>query len=286
MMMTGRASYDTAAGIREHLADGLGGLRRLMQARREAGYDRKERLEDFVIAEGRYWLDTCGNTMACDVTVRDQEDASLTGSLPSVLSLGALRETIPNVSISGRMAEVPAVGATCPECGDDWDLSDCHNAVAWRADDDSWTHRHKLCAELARERDRAAWYRDVCRDAGLGDMVLVPVPSGYWKTDPSWCRIRTPKGDLVIGWRKRVVNVEWTDIVEREGTLAKRGDYSADYEAIERIRAKFDGEKLFASEDVTKGPSCVHAWTRDKLIEYLRKISEVAKLGAFKPVAA
>ena len=135
-----------------------------------------------------------------------------------------------------------------------------------------------------RERDSATWYRDVCRDAGLGDMVLVPVPNEYWKSDPAWCRIRTPKGDMVIGWRKRVVNFEWTGLIEHEIAATKTGQYGADYKARDAIREKFDGEKLFASEDVTKGPALVHAWTREKLIEYLRKVSEVAKIGAFKPV--
>jgi len=281
-----RPSYDTPAGIRGYLANGLDGLRQLIRARREAGYDRKERLREFVVAEGRFWLDTCGNAMDCKVTTDAQDDASLVGSLPAVLPFDALRETIPRVRIEGTFASIPPAGAACPECGESWSLSNCHDVVARRADDDTWTYRHRLCAELTRERDRATWYRDVCRDAGLGEMVLVPVPSDYWKADPSWCRIRTPKGDVVIGWRKRVVNVDWADLIEREVAAAKTGDYSADNKSRERIRAKFDGEKLFPSEEVTKGPAYVHAWTREKLIEYLRKLSEVAKIGAFKPVAA
>ncbi len=64
-----------------------------------------------------------------------------------------------------------------------------------------------------------------------------------------WLLVTTKKGDIKVGWRKRVINIDWglSDIEET-------------------------GHGLFPDEDVTKGDYNIHAWTCFKAKEYLEKL--------------
>lgn len=42
------------------------------------------------------------------------------------------------------------------------------------------------------------------------------------------------------------------------------------------VRKELDSDTLFPNEDVTKGPTYIHAWGKEKLIEYLIKLSKAA----------
>lgn len=76
------------------------------------------------------------------------------------------------------------------------------------------------------------------------------IPNGYDSTllNP-WFIVTTPKGTIQIGWRKRVIVINWeaSDIT----TYA---------------------EDLFSEENVTKCDFLIHAWGYDKAKEYLQKL--------------
>jgi len=57
----GRYGYDSFQAIYESLKS-LGSFNALLEARHRAGYDRHERLNEWVVL-GRFILDTCGNTL-------------------------------------------------------------------------------------------------------------------------------------------------------------------------------------------------------------------------------
>lgn len=61
-----------------------------------------------------------------------------------------------------------------------------------------------------------------------------------------WFLVTTSKGHIKIGWRKRVINIDWskTKIEENAG-------------------------ELFPNEDVTKGEKYIHAYGYEKAKEYL-----------------
>ncbi len=65
-----------------------------------------------------------------------------------------------------------------------------------------------------------------------------------------WIIATTPKGRIKLGWRKRVMNLDWSD---------------SDLE--------IDGEKLFKGEDTTIGTSYIHCWSEEKAVEYLKKLN-------------
>jgi hypothetical protein len=71
------------------------------------------------------------------------------------------------------------------------------------------------------------------------------IPNEYstqpWAVNTPWYLVTTSKGRIKVGWRKRVIQIDWSDA------------------PIDK-----DGEKLFIAEDVTKGTSFIHAWDYDR----------------------
>lgn len=88
------------------------------------------------------------------------------------------------------------------------------------------------------------------------------IPNGYGGNDPHyalypWFIFTTPIGHIEIGWRKRVINIDWT-----------------------RTLQKKKAEELFPNEDVTKSGNYdetryIHAWGYEKAKEYLDIIHKI-----------
>jgi len=79
------------------------------------------------------------------------------------------------------------------------------------------------------------------------------IPNGYCdryccKHLP-WFIVTTTKGRIRIGWRKRVILIDWIDSTIED-----------------------ESEKLFIDEDVTKFDKSIHAWGIDKAKEYIDKL--------------
>lgn len=89
------------------------------------------------------------------------------------------------------------------------------------------------------------------------------IPNGYCNQGCCrhlpWFNITTAIGVFKIGWRKRVINIDWS------GTVCQK-----------------TGEELFPNEDVTKsgrGERYIHAWSLEKAKEYVTAIfTNVASL--------
>lgn len=111
-------------------------------------------------------------------------------------------------------------------------------ALANRADPEKIEQRQKMVDDLLGcfpYRSAGAW---------------VEIPNGYCReyccTHRPWLRVATLQGYITLGWRKRVIHLDWG-----ESLLTKNGN------------------ELFAKEDVTKGTSYIHAWGYGKATEYL-----------------
>jgi hypothetical protein len=65
-----------------------------------------------------------------------------------------------------------------------------------------------------------------------------------------WIIVTTNKGRIKLGWRKRVMNLDWSD-----------------------LDIEVDGQDLFKGEKTTTGKDYVHCWSKEKAIEYLRKLN-------------
>ncbi len=61
-----------------------------------------------------------------------------------------------------------------------------------------------------------------------------------------WWLVKTPKGLIQIGWRKRVISINWSDT---------------------------EIEKIVTEDEVTKDVLSVHAYSEEKAIEYLKALT-------------
>jgi len=117
-----------------------------------------------------------------------------------------------------------------------------------------WTYYHRSCDALRRAVRAEAAFREMFTRAGFAFVVLHHLPNGYCPCNlcAPWFKVETEVGTITIGWRKRVINVDWSETPHKGKDLMS----------------------LFASEEVTKGGGFIHAWGIDKAVEYLAKMRE------------
>lgn len=91
-----------------------------------------------------------------------------------------------------------------------------------------------------------------------GRIFVEAIPNGYssdWHSRHlPWFVVTTEIGRFKIGWRKRVIHLEWTETICTE-----------------------TAEQLFPSEDVTKDGRMIHAYGYDKARQYVEAIIASAK---------
>lgn len=92
--------------------------------------------------------------------------------------------------------------------------------------------------------------------AGIPILHLHELPNGYWprtleyrvmRESSPWWLVETPHGIIKIGYRKRVMHIEWP-----------------------RTKARI----VVTTDDVTKDQTCVHAYTKQKAVEYLTTLAD------------
>lgn len=233
-------AYDTAEGIAGYLTS-LEGLCELRRERSQAGHERKERLNEFLVL-GRWWFDTCGNMRF----LFEGSPFSLRLQYDPVMTLEQAHDRFSNWRWSASGAVLPDVNSVCACCGDGWNLRNAHDVVEVRGEISQLFHsvcRRSLNAEV----DRTQFYR-IFERAGFR-VVLQAVKNGYWGDESSepWFMAQSGAATVRIGWRKRVISIDW------ESMHVPLPD-------------------LFADQDVTKGPYGVHAWSEDKAVEYLKRL--------------
>jgi hypothetical protein len=79
--------------------------------------------------------------------------------------------------------------------------------------------------------------------------------SHYGFTTP-WLIVTTTRGPITIGWRKRVIVIDWS---------------GSDIEN--------SADSLFSQEDVTRGDKMIHAYGYDKAREYISKLMTTETKG-------
>jgi len=127
------SDYDSVAGITT-LVRSLELFERLLEARRESGYVRKERLHEFVVL-GRFYLDSCGNCMTW-VTENNLAPKDRFPDIPDVLTTSAFWDFLKGQGLdeerlqcTGTLASIPPSFVRCHECRKFWTIGDCHDAV-------------------------------------------------------------------------------------------------------------------------------------------------------------
>jgi hypothetical protein len=121
-----------------------------------------------------------------------------------------------------------------------------------------WTYLHKPCNRQNLAATEESEFRKIFENAGFQTVEMEGIPNKYCPCErcAPWFNVRTEFGTIVIGWRKRVINIDWTGVKPKRGKLIS----------------------LFKDEDVTKGDGGIHAWGWEKAQDYLTRIRE--KLAA------
>ncbi len=104
---------------------------------------------------------------------------------------------------------------------------------------------------------KAAWLdhaKALFTAAGLEPSAMAEIANGYCSKScclhRPWLEVVTRLGVITVGWRKRVLNIDWAE-----------------------SHLRVDGTVLFKDEGVTVGPFFVHAWTYEKVAEYLKALA-------------
>ena len=113
-----------------------------------------------------------------------------------------------------------------------------------------WEYRHPECQKDLYEQQASKYFRALFTDAGyLSNFTLVP---NQYNNDPvndwPWVSAELSFGKITIGWRKRVISIS----VENNDAV--------------------DLKTLFSEEGTDKGKKYIHAWNREKAVEYLKAI--------------
>ena len=125
-------------------------------------------------------------------------------------------------------------------------------------------------ALLARSKATKAAFATAFADAGLGPIFLEAIPNGYEGKDSPyqvhwpWYRVATPIGYVRIGWRKRVIEIDWASTILRA---------PPDPEGYAKPSLVPSGQVLFPDENVTRGETYVHAWGPEKATAYLKVLA-------------
>lgn len=94
--------------------------------------------------------------------------------------------------------------------------------------------------------------------AGIEPVAVHEISNKYWgdseygRANPWWL-VLTKAGPVVIGWRKRVIAINWADT---------------------QVRAKM------TADDTTSELEYCHAWTYGKAVEYLTTLRSALDLAA------
>lgn len=218
--------YNNEEEIKNYVKD-LKTLHDIINMRHEAGYKFGIRLNSFKLLDNYLLMDTCGNTMP---QVDNRIDAYYSGRIPNDED-------------------------TCPYCEKGWNLHNIKDHYGkYDYENNTMIFFHKECNKMKKlEEQRNEFMEIFSLVYEISTLKFKPIPNEY--SDGEWCApwflVTTSDGDIRIGWRKRVINIEWLD----------------SYKLF---------SETFNNEDVTRGfgkyqdnSRFIHAWSVDKCIEYL-----------------
>ncbi len=240
------APYNTPAGIRDYLKEGIAGLTRLRNDRHEAAYGRREELREFVLLQ-RFATDSCGNT-----GILHQNKSILGATLPEVMSFDGFVSQGFDLSWSlfgGRI--IAGVEDTCAECGKQWTLDNAEDQM--RGSEDK--KYHVGCLKTVYDRNTRKQMEECFEKAGI-PVTLNPIPNEYHSDHlDDWYLAETSFGTIKLGWRRSVISIDWSKTKAPETVALKT-------------------KALFKDESVTLWETGIHAWGYAKAATYLKAIKE------------
>ena len=126
-------------------------------------------------------------------------------------------------------------------------ISDCATKLQEAISEQTYRLNPELQQNVIKDRE------EILACFAGNDIFVEEIPNDYSNSSYSkmfpWFVVTTKKGRIKIGWRKRVINIDWSDSI-----INKRGD------------ELFAGEK----DDTTVCEKSIHAWGYEKATEYIK----------------
>lgn len=245
-----RSTFDTVRGIEKSLLS-LSDLNEMLQNRRIfCKAHKSERLNEFMLL-GCFWLGQFGQVMSVKKTAKGKLRTN--GDVEDYETFKRLNSK--GFTLTSGGYAIPTAGSVCPCCGKTLTIDDVKNNpcvyISGKFYHDSCWRNYRKLTEVDKFTLRMM---DLIYKST--DYHFELLPNGYCHEDCysyiPWFLFHTIDGDIIMGWRKRVISIEWQE------------NYKP-----------FDMNELFGSEDVTKweegGKRGIHAWCKEKAYEYLKK---------------
>jgi len=244
--------FNTAQGINDYVTD-LKTLHHIMNIRSIAKNKKNLKLNEF-IWRGTLKFDQFGQTMF----MYDQEFHENT---PNWVKNGTVNAETFGCYCErwcGTFKNIPDHEDVCPMCGKGWTIDNIVDYVTIEQRDYKQIPYHKDCLKIHNNDKQLKEFQNVFKDVyNLSELKFNAIQNEYCSCEKcaSWFIVSTPDGNIKIGWRKRVINIEWLE----------------NYKVF---------KETFDSENVTRGfgkygdDRSIHAWNMGKAIEYLSRVKE------------
>jgi len=241
--------FNTVKGIDNYIKD-LKTLHHIMDIRRVACKKKNIKLNEFVW-RGLLKFDLFGQTMF----IFDQEFADNTSNSIKNNTVDADIFNIYCKRWSSTFKAIPKHDEVCPQCGKKWTIDNLSDYVTVEQKDYTKIGFHKDCLKESNNQKQLEEFQDIFnRVYGKETLTYKAIPNKYCSCErcSDWFVVSTSDGDIQIGWRKRVINIEW---------LSNYKKFTED----------------FNSEETTKGfgkdsdDRFIHAWNTEKAIEYIKR---------------
>lgn len=159
-----------------------------------------------------------------------------------------------------------------PDAKEDWKKDIVKNKRGWLSTENSitddyviqkgdeghfniWIYYHTVCNRKNLQKKTREKFRQIFATAGFKNIKTNATQNRYCGCDycAPWFNVKTKYGNILIGWRKRVINIDWSGLTKREDRRLLH---------------------LFNGEDVTKEFAYIHAYGWDKAQDYLTRIHD------------
>lgn len=252
-------TFDTAAGIRKALSN-LKDLNQMLDNRRvfyKCNGSPENKLHEFFIF-GYMHLDQFGQVWSlCS------KDIGKLKARSDVMAMESMWKRNRNKMVSfGSAYVIPREGTICPCCGKEFTIEDIKTNPMVKRDGKVY---HESCWQSYRGLKEIDFFARQLMGTLYNDTdyMYELLPNYYWGKEYDfipWFLFHTIDGDIIMGWRKRVISIEW----------------QANYKP-------FNFYELFKGEDVTKwnknGFRGIHAWSKDDAYKYLKKVRDSVNPG-------
>lgn len=251
-------SFDTVEGIDRSLCD-LRDLNVMLNNRkRYLKVYPERRLNSFVIF-GSFWLDEYAQVWSIQKSQKGKVVSK--ARVEKFEDFRRNNEEGVGFCVGLNQIAIPKANCVCPCCGKILTVYDVQDRYCI---DVKGKYYHEDCYKKYIKAKEVLDFTERLMDNVYGkeNYQYALLPNGYCSdvccAHIPWFLFHTVHGDIVMGWRKHVISIEWQSNF-----------------------APFNIEEMFKNEDVTKwesqGKRGIHAWGTEKAIEYLEKVRDFVK---------